>query len=129
VQFGGTTLYPGRMDDLDPLFARLARSAFRSRFRLNAREEAYLAQRGLDTLLAHASDFIGQRLAPALPLNDGKQTPMRGHPVFVAQHATATCCRSCLSKWHGIAAGQKLSDEEQIYVAMVIQRWLSHRRP
>ncbi len=29
----------------------------------------------------------------AEPRNDGKQTPFRGHPVFTAQHATATCCR------------------------------------
>lgn len=129
MQIGGTSLYPARMDDLDPLFARLARSAFRSRFRLNSREEAYLAERGLDTIRGHASDFIAQRLAPALPLNDGKQTPMRGHPVFVAQHATATCCRSCLKKWHGITAGQKLSDDEQNYVLTVIQRWLSQRHP
>lgn len=129
MQIGGTSLYPARMDALDPLFARLARSAFRSRFRLNSKEEAYLAERGLDTILGHASDFIGQRLAPAMPLNDGEQTPMRGHPVFVAQHATATCCRSCLAKWHGIAAGQKLNDEEQNYVVTVIRHWLGQRRP
>ncbi|AJR26484.1 DUF4186 domain-containing protein [Sphingobium fuliginis] len=115
------------MDDLTPLFARLGRSAFRSRFRLNAKEQAYLAERGLDTILTHAEEFIAQRLAPELPLNDGKQTPMRGHPVFVAQHATATCCRTCLSKWHGIAADQRLSAQDQRYIVAVIRHWLSDR--
>ena len=65
-----------------------------------------------------------QRLAPAEPMNDGKQTPMRGHPVFIAQHATATCCRGCLEKWHAIPHGRALSEQEQRYVVQVIHHWL-----
>src|SRR3546814_17950696 len=91
---------------LDSLFAGLATSRFRSRFRLGEKEHTYLATRGLPIVLDHAADFVEKRLAPAEPVNDGKQTPMRGHPVFIAQHATATCCRSCLAKWHGIPAGR-----------------------
>jgi hypothetical protein len=45
--------------------------------------------------------------------------------VFVAQHATATCCRSCLAKWHGIPAGHELTDEEQAHVVSAIERWLA----
>jgi hypothetical protein len=90
------------MRDLDSVFARLAESRFRARFRLGQKEQAYLDTKGLGTVLDHAADFIANRLAPAAPPNEGKQTPMRGHPVFIAQHATATCCRSCLAKWHGI---------------------------
>ncbi|WP_293920851.1 DUF4186 domain-containing protein [Sphingobium sp. UBA5915] len=129
MQDRGGTLYANAMDDLASLFARIGRSAFRSRFRLNAKEQDYLAVRGLDTFLAHGQDFIAQRLAPALPLNDGTQTPMRGHPVFVAQHATATCCRTCLAKWHGIGAGQWLSAQEQGYFVAVIKHWLRDRQP
>jgi len=112
------------MRDLDLVFTRLSGSQFRSRFRLGEKERAYLAERGLATVLDHARDFIGKRLAPAEPLNDGRQTPMRGHPVFVAQHATATCCRSCLQKWHGIAAGRALTDAEQQHVVAAIRRWI-----
>jgi hypothetical protein len=110
--------------ELDRIFERLARSAFRSRFKLGQRERDYLQARGLDTILGHAADFVEKRLAPAEPLNDGKQTPMRGHPVFIAQHATATCCRSCLSKWYGIQAGRPLSDAERERVVSAIERWL-----
>jgi hypothetical protein len=110
--------------NLDSVFLRLAASPFRSRFRLGEKEFAYLAHRGLPTVLDHARDFIGKRLAPAEPVNDGKQTPMRGHPVFIAQHATATCCRSCLAKWHGIAAGKPLGQAEQEHVVAAIARWL-----
>lgn len=110
--------------DLDDVFAALERSAFRRRFGLGPRERDYLRARGLPTVLDHAADFIGQRLAPAQPRNDGKQTPMRGHPAFIAQHATATCCRGCLAKWHGIPAGRELSAEEQAHAVAAIARWL-----
>ena len=112
------------MRDLDEVFGRLGTSAFRRRFRLGAKERAYLAERGLPTVLDHARDFISKRLAPAEPPNDGKQTPMRGHPAFIAQHATGTCCRSCLSKWHGIAADRPLTAAEQDHVVAAIGRWL-----
>jgi hypothetical protein len=110
---------------LDDVFARLDGSPFRRRFRLGAKERDYLAAKGMQTILVHARDFIERRLAPAEPANDGKQTPMRGHPVFIAQHATATCCRSCLAKWHGIAAGRSLGPGELDHVVAAIQRWLS----
>ena len=94
------------------------------RFRLGEKERTYLSERGLPLVLDHARDFIAKRLAPAEPLNDGRQTPMRGHPVFIAQHATGTCCRSCLAKWHAIPAGRELSAAEQGHVVSAIERWI-----
>jgi hypothetical protein len=94
------------MVDLDSLFAALSGSRFRARFRLDAEGRAYIKRKSLCAVLDHAADFVARRLAPAQPLHDGKQTPMHGHPVFIAQHATASCCRSCLAKWHDIAASK-----------------------
>ena len=73
---------------------------------------------------AHAAEIIAERLAPDEPRNDGRQTPYRNHPVFVAQHATATCCRSCMETWHGIATGNGLDRGERAYVVEVIGRWI-----
>ena len=112
------------MQSLDPLFARLSRSKFRSRFRLGVKERQYCLEKGAPVIEQHAADFVAKRLAPALPANDGKQTPMRGHPVFIAQHATATCCRGCLKKWHDIPKGRELTDKEQEYVVSIIMNWL-----
>jgi len=112
------------MRDSDDLFAALAQSTFRRRFRLSKKELAYAREHGLAGTLDHARNFIRDRLAPAVIPNDGKQTPMRNHPVFVAQHATATCCRGCLEKWHHIRRGHALTDEEQDHVIAVIARWL-----
>jgi len=116
------------MRDLDDLFAALSRSEFRSRFRLRGKDRAYLEEKTLPVVIEHGRQFVTDRLAPAEPKNDGKQTPMRGHPVFVAQHATATCCRGCLKKWHYIAPGRPLSPEEIDYVVEVLRRWLTARQ-
>jgi len=116
------------MNDIDEVFARLARSPFRRRFTLRAADRAYLDRKGLPEILTHASDFIDRRLAAANPANDGKQTPFRGHPVFVAQHATATCCRGCLAKWHGISRERPLAIEDKTYILAVLERWLQRER-
>lgn len=106
------------------LFQRLGQSEFRSSFSLKSNDRNYVREKGMDTVRKHAQDFIAKRLSPAAPANDGRQTPMRGHPVFVAQHATATCCRGCLAKWHGITEGEALSESEQEYLADVIMEWI-----
>jgi hypothetical protein len=113
------------MRDVQEALSRLSRSPFRSGIRLQKKELEYLRSKGMETVLTHAADFIEKRLAPANPINDGKQTPWRNHPVFVAQHATATCCRGCLQKWHEIPMGRELTTEEQQYIVEVIGRWLS----
>ena len=111
------------MDILD----RLAKSKFRSRFKLRAKELEYIKDKGLDKIYSHACDFIRNRVAPAEPVNDGKQTPMRGHPVFIAQHATATCCRGCIEKWHKFPQHRELTKTEQEYLVSVIMEWINRQ--
>ena len=103
---------------------RRSRSPFRMRFHLSASDREYIAAKGMETIERHAKDFVIKRLSPARIANDGKQTPMRGHPVFIAQHATGCCCRSCLMKWHSIPPGRALSDEEVDYVVEILMRWI-----
>jgi hypothetical protein len=112
------------MPPLDALFDRLQQSEFRRQFHLYAQERDYLARKGMTTILEHGAEFITQRLAPAQPAKDGRQTPWRGHPVFIAQHATATCCRRCLQRWHHIPTGKPLTAAEQQYILTVIATWL-----
>ena len=114
----------GEVRILDQLFLALGKSAFRSRFHLRANEQRYLRKKTLPVVLQHASEFLHDRLAPARPKNDGKQTPMQGHPVFVAQHATATCCRRCMEKWHAIPMHVDLNDKQMAYLLAVLSRWL-----
>ena len=113
--------------DMDGLFYRLSRSNFRSRFCLKQKDRDYVRSKGMDTVRRHAQDFVRTRLAPAVIPNDGKQTPMRGHPAFIAQHATATCCRGCLSKWHHIPAVVQLTQAQQDYVVDVMMAWIDRQ--
>ena len=108
----------------DAIFELLQRSAFRSRFHLGREEREYAQKQGMDILRSHAEDFVRRRLAPAFIPNDGRQTPMRGHPVFVAQHACACCCRGCLAKWHGIPAGRELTPEQQDSIVALLMAWI-----
>lgn len=107
--------------------AHLAQSDFRARFRLNAKDRETAQTKGDALLRQHALEIITKRLAPAQIANDGHQTPIKGHPVFTAQHATACCCRKCLEKWHHIPAGRELSAAEQRYVVAVLMAWIGRQ--
>ena len=116
------------MIEIEEAFRRLARSSFRRRFRLQGKEEAYLQMWGLPHVMKQAEELIRKRVAPAVIPNDGRQTPWRNHPVFVAQHATATCCRGCLQRVHEVEKDRALTSEELAYVLRVIERWLDASR-
>ena len=103
---------------------KLAKSEFRSRFKLSVKDKDYVKTKGFDVIKKHAEDFIAKRIAPAFIKNDGKQTPMRNHPVFVAQHATACCCRKCVEKWHGFRKGIELTKSQQEYLVEIIMEWI-----
>lgn len=113
-----------RQETYAQMLVRLSRSNFRSRFHLKAQDKQYIRDKGWNTVADHAADFVSKRLAPAAPKNDGKQTPMRGHPVFIAQHATACCCRGCLEKWHKIPSGRALTAAEQEYIVGMLLFWM-----
>jgi len=112
------------IDQIAAAFAALKKSKFRSRFKLKDKDRQYIQDKGIETIRSHAVDFITTRLAPAFPKNDGKQTPMKGHPAFIAQHATATCCRGCISKWHGIDKGRILKEVEIDFIVALIMGWV-----
>jgi len=111
-------------DQITTTLTALKKSKFRFSFNLTNKDLQYIQDKGIDTIRSHAIDFIMTRLAPAFPKNDGKQTPMKGHPVFVAQHATATCCRGCLWKWHRIEKGRPLTDDEIGFVLVLVMGWI-----
>ena len=105
----------------------LERSKFRSKFKLIQKDRDYISTKGLEIIKDHAFQFINSRVAHDFPKNDGKQTPMKGHPVFIAQHATATCCRGCIQKWHGFEKGRVLNEAEVDFVVALIMGWIGEQ--
>lgn len=112
------------MQTIDEALAKLQKSKFRSGFHLTKKDIDYINEKGLDVIRTHAADFVAKRLAPAEIPNDGKQTPMRGHPVFVAQHACACCCRGCLNKWYRVPQGRALTQTEQQKTVNLLMAWI-----
>ena len=112
------------MQTIDEALNKLKKSKFRSKFHLSDSDKKYIDDKGLEVIRRHAEDFIAQRLAPDNIPNDGKQTPMRGHPVFIAQHACACCCRGCLSKWYRVNPNKQLSPTEQEKIVNLIMTWI-----
>ena len=113
-----------KVDRFDAAFARLGKSTFRSRFHLSEADRKHIAEKGMDVIRRHCEDFVRIRLAPANPPNDGKQTPMRGHPVFKAQHACACCCRGCLAKWWHVPQGVEIPAERQKGIVDFLMAWI-----
>ena len=112
------------MQSIDNALEKLSKSKFRSSFHLKANDIAYIDEKGMDTVRRHAEDFIEKKLAPAYPENDGKQTPMKNHPVFIAQHACACCCRGCLEKWSKVPKGRELTKAQQEKIVNLLMAWI-----
>ena len=106
------------------IFDKLSKSKFRSSFHLKDKDILYIEDKGIDKIRNHAYDFVTKRLADTSNVTDGKQTPMKGHPVFIAQHATGTCCRRCLEKWHHISKNKNMTEDDIKYVVDIIMSWI-----
>lgn len=115
------------MQTIDEALQKLQRSEFRASFRLTQSDLDYIDRKGLDTIEKHARDFIRTRLAPSSIPNDGRQTPMRGHPVFKAQHACACCCRGCLNRWYRIPADTELTERQQDKIVKLLMAWIARQ--
>lgn len=111
----------------DAILKKFLKSKFRSKFKLSKKDKDYINLKGFDVIESHAQEFIKLRIAPEVIENDGKQIPFKNHPVFVAQHATATCCRGCIFKWHKFPKNMQLSIEQQQYLVSIIMAWISRQ--
>lgn len=115
-----------KVSTINEALERLKHSSFRGSFHLTKKDKKYVKEKGIEAIRRHAEEFVRTRLAPANPKNDGKQTPMRGHPIFVAQHACACCCRGCLEKWYKVPKGVELTDIQQEKIVRLLMVWIEN---
>ena len=115
---------PNKQDIINKKIVSLSLSKFRNSFHLTKKDIIYIDKHGLEKICQDAYDIINKRLAPQVISNDGKQTPFHGHPVFIAQHATGCCCRTCLYKWHHIPPNKNLTTNEINYIVAIIMTWI-----
>lgn len=112
------------MATIEETLRKLEKSTFRAKFHLKEKDKEYIREKGLVTIRTHAEEFVRTRLAPSFIPNDGKQTPMKGHPVFVAQHACACCCRKCLEKWYNVKRDVHLTETQQTKIVNLLMAWI-----
>lgn len=119
---------PEKKDDgttpFDSHLLQRSKSPYRSNLRLTGEEIEYCRSRGLDEVRREAFDIIRKNIAPSYIKNDGKQTPENGHPIFVSQHATATCCRKCINRFYYIPNDRKLTETEVNFIVDLNLEWL-----
>ena len=112
------------MATVDEALIKLSRSEFRSSFKLSKKDKKYINEKGMEIIHSHTRDFVSKKLSPAFPENDGRQTPMSGHPACKAMHSTACCCRGCLNKWYNVPVGVALTDAQQEKIVNLIVAWI-----
>ena len=118
--------------DVAYTFAALKNEMIRHYFfhrELDEKAVRHAQRKGRIQLKEAARYRLTKYLAPAQPARDGRQTPFEGNAIFYAQHATATCCRTCLEYWHNIPKGRELTAEEQEYCAALVDCFLDERLP
>lgn len=115
------------MQTVDQALKKLEKSSFRSSFHLNEKDRTYVTEKGMAVIERHAYDFVRDKLSPAEPVRDGKQTPMKGHPVFKAMHATGCCCRGCLNKWYKVPMHQELTALQQEKIVRLLMEWIARQ--
>lgn len=119
----------GNINDTDwkQIKSNLENHEIRHKFDLGDAEREYVRERGMKIIRLHTTDFVKKRLQPASPRNDGRQTPTKGHPVFLAQHATATSSRISMETIHGVPTGEPLTDRQVEWTVDVILQWLEEQ--
>ncbi|WP_438023421.1 DUF4186 family protein [Sorangium sp. So ce233] len=60
---------------------------------------------------------------------EGRQTPFSGTVILHAQHAVASCCRTCIEYWHAIPAGAALTPAELDYLLELVMLYIAERLP
>jgi hypothetical protein len=101
---------------------------------LTPQERNYALRKGKVGVREAAEKRIRNSVAPKEPHKDGAQTPWEGkgktHAIlYYAQHATACCCRTCITEWHAIPAGRELTPDEITYLADLVCLYIKERLP
>lgn len=112
--------------DLIIALNKLKRSKFRSSFKLDEKDIDTINKKGFEIIRQHAFEILNNRIK-IKKQNDGRQTPLKGYFIFIAQHATATCCRGCIKKWYNIPENSVLSNQQLDFFADLLVFWIKQQ--
>lgn len=121
-----------QLHDVEHTFTELHLELIRHHFwhvDIDERARDHALRKGRVALLGSVANRIAKAVAVENPFRDGQQTPFQGNVIYYAQHATASCCRTCIEYWHGIEKGRALTAEEQDYLVQLVTLYIDDRLP
>jgi hypothetical protein len=121
-----------QIDDVDHTFSELRHEFIRHHFwhvEIDEKAKNHALRKGRIALISSIPTRIANSVAAELPYRDGRQTPFRDNVLHYAQHATASCCRTCIEYWHNIPKGRPLTEPEQEYLGSLMARYIEDRLP
>lgn len=126
------------LDDISFVIAALRTEYIRAQFwnmEPNQWAKNYGTRKGRIALLNGTTRFVRKHVGPPKDAFDGRRvpwpdkTPEKMNPYYYAQHATATCCRSCIETWYGIIPEESLSDQALAFFTALINEFIAERFP
>jgi len=120
------------IDDIAYTFAALRNEMIRAHYWTKPFDNDALRRankKGRDGVMAAVPGRLRSSIGKKANGFDGRQTGLEGNIILYAQHATATCCRKCLSYWHGVQADRDLKPKEARYCEALVVAYLEERLP
>lgn len=112
---------------IDQTLFHLAKTKYRRQYVLSPKLKEYCRQTGMEKLRRKAFEIVREKVSSPYYKGEGRQTPLDGHPIYIAMHATGTCCRTCLEVWHSIVSGRRLTEKDIIYIVDTIMEWIKRQ--
>lgn len=88
-------------------------------------------KRGLKAIRERAKQIVSKKIGhPPVSRWDYRNCPQEGTEVIeYGRHATATCCRPCLERWHNIPQNAFLTEEQIKYCVDLVELYVKDRVP
>lgn len=120
------------LDDVENTFEALKYEFIRHHYWHKPFDEKainYALKKGKIELLKTVEQRIRSSVKAPADAFDGRRTKWEGNPIHYGQHATATCCRKCIERWHDISRDVELTEKQIKYFTHLVVMFLEERFP
>ena len=127
-------IYLHDSDDIEYTFDSLKKELLRHVCWVNKIDDEAISKakkRGRKAIRKKAEEIIAKKIGHPIRTHFDKMcTPKKGSEIIhYGKHATATCCRICLERWHNIPQDVDLTEQQIDYCASLIELFVDDRVP
>ncbi|RZJ48871.1 MAG: DUF4186 family protein [Chryseobacterium sp.] len=124
-------LHEKKIEDIEFTFEELQNELIRKVFwsmPIKDSDKQKALKKGIDAIKNDTIKRLTKYIGIPNPFRDGI-TPYEGNIIHYGQHATGSCCRTCIEFWHGIPKGRSLTANEVSYLSNLISAYAVKRIP